>query len=84
MQEQKTLWVGSSTNCQGTYQIQSKLIGKETQRHKTYTNDMQDDSSMPPVLVREDVIGEFMESCKKERKESPDALPRTQNCQVYC
>lgn len=29
---------------------------------------------MPPVLVREDVIGEFMESCKKEReKKSPDA-----------
>lgn len=35
---------------------------------------MQDDSSMPPVLVREDVIGEFMESCKKERKKKAQML----------
>lgn len=35
---------------------------------------MQDDSSMPPVLVREDVIGEFMESCKKEEKKKPRCL----------
>lgn len=49
-------------------------VGEERQSHDTYTEDVQDDSSMSPVLIREDVIGEFMESCKKwgGEKESSD------------
>lgn len=48
--------------------------GEERQSHNTYTEDVQDNSSMSPVLVGEDVIGEFMESCKKQGggKESSD------------
>lgn len=40
--------------------------GEERQSHNTYTEDVQDNSSMSPVLVGEDVIGELMESCKKQ------------------
>jgi len=49
---------------------------EETQSHKTYTKDVQDHSSMSPVLVREDVIGEFMESCKKGGKQKAQMLNR--------
>lgn len=49
----------------GAHRAPSTPAGEERQSHNTYTEDVQDHSSMSPVLVREDVIGEFMESCKK-------------------
>lgn len=55
------------------------------QSHQTYTKDVQDHSSMSPVLVREDVIGEFMESCKKGGKKKAqmfNRLLKTNTCAV--
>lgn len=60
--------------------------GEERQSHNTYTEDVQDHSSMSPVLVGEDVIGEFMESCKKwgEGKESSDVYSAPHTHPVRC
>lgn len=54
--------------------MSAAVIAEETHSDRTYTKDVQNHSAVSPVLVCEDVIGEFMESCKKGGKKKVQML----------
>lgn len=45
--------------------VSATVTAEDTHGDRTYAKDVQDHGAVSPVLVCEDVVREFMESCKK-------------------